>query len=195
MPSERFNEIARKLRRLERMMGGLADDAERKASLFGDDGAASPAGASHDEGAAGINASPRAGALKFDHESLAKLLLRLKQCRQVHMDDELFGNVSWDMLLTIFLEKNRQGSAIRSKVAILGANCPPTTGLRWLSLLEEEGLIRRFGADDDLRARLVELTDSGDQIMREYLDAAGSAIYETFVEMQVDASIQLETFQ
>lgn len=185
MSGKRFSEIATKLRRIERMMNGLAADAERKAVLFGEAGAVGP---SSDMRSKSTDAIP-----KFDRASLARLLLKLKDCRLNHIENDMFSNVSWDMLLTLYVEEMATGGPVLTKAVILGAGCAQSTGSRWIGHLEEQGLIRRFGASEDQRARMVEITDQGVEIMDDYLEAAGAVIYEAWIDMQVESAVELDS--
>ena len=59
--------------------------------------------------------------------------------------------------------------------ACIGSAAPPTTGLRWLGVLADEGLVLREPDPDDQRRILVRLTERGAQAMDEYFAAAAEA--------------------
>ena len=116
-----------------------------------------------------------------------------KDCRLNHIENDMFSNVSWDMLLTLYVEEMATGGPVLTKAVILGAGCAQSTGSRWIGHLEEQGLIRRFGASEDQRARMVEITDQGVEIMDDYLEAAGAVIYEAWIDMQVESAVELDS--
>ena len=80
--------------------------------------------------------------------------------------DEIFhfpgfsASPAWDMVLDLYL---RDGAQRRTSVtdACLGARCPPTTGLRWLRVLEDMGLIARAADPNDRRRTYISLTNDG----------------------------------
>ena len=56
--------------------------------------------------------------------------------------------------------------------ACIGSAAPPTTGLRWLGVLAEQGLVLREHDPEDQRRVLVRLTERGLAAMDEYFAAA-----------------------
>jgi hypothetical protein len=75
-------------------------------------------------------------------------------------DATLFGEPAWDILLDLFIaagEKKR----ISITSACIGAAAPPTTALRWLTILERSGLVEREGDERDQRRSYVRLTKLG----------------------------------
>lgn len=181
MPNQKFAEIAQKLRRVERMIGGLAKDAEEKARIF-------HWSAEHGSGEVGKGAKPsrnQAGSA-FDRLALARLLLTLKERRHDHLDAQQTSNISWEILLALFAEGEGGKKGLSTKSLCLTAKVPLTTGNRWISSLEEEGLVRRYGVEDDQRLSMVELSPAGALMMEQYLDSAGGAIYEMFIDMKLE---------
>lgn len=80
----------------------------------------------------------------------------------------LFGEPAWDILLDLFI---RQASSERVlvKSACIGAAAPATTALRWLNVLEEQGLLSIAIDPEDRRSKLVSLTPRGFESMLRYL--------------------------
>lgn len=80
--------------------------------------------------------------------------------------DDIFGmqgfsvTPGWDIMLDLFQAKS-QGIKISVTSACIGAACPPTTGLRWLQVLESEHLVERNPDESDRRRTVVELTHGG----------------------------------
>ena len=90
--------------------------------------------------------------------------------------DKIFGlhgfavSPAWDMMLDLYQAKMK-GRAISVTSACIGAACPPTTGLRWLQVLENEGLVRRKPDPEDKRRVVVEVTDAGRDAVERALTA------------------------
>ncbi|EGD58967.1 regulatory protein, MarR [Novosphingobium nitrogenifigens DSM 19370] len=84
----------------------------------------------------------------------------------------LFGEPAWDILLDVFIaQKSRQELQVSS--VCIEAGVPSTTILRWLSRLEQEGLIYRASDNVDGRRRFVRLTDAGEELMHRVIAAIG----------------------
>lgn len=86
----------------------------------------------------------------------------------------LFGEPAWDILLDVFIaQKSRREVQVSS--VCLDAGVPSTTILRWLTRLEQEGLIYRASDNVDGRRRYVRLTEAGDALMERVLDVVNIA--------------------
>lgn len=83
---------------------------------------------------------------------------------------ELFGEPAWDILLDLYIA-HAEGKPVSVSSACIGSAAPPTTGLRWLGVLAEEGLIVRENDADDHRRVLVRLTRSGITAMESFFDS------------------------
>jgi len=84
---------------------------------------------------------------------------------------ELFGEPAWDILLDLYVA-DVGGKPVSVSSACIGSAAPPTTGLRWLGVLAEQGLVLREHDPEDQRRVLVRLTDRGLAAMDEYFAAA-----------------------
>ena len=73
---------------------------------------------------------------------------------------ELFGEPAWDILLDLYIAQ-AEGKPVSVSSACIGSAAPPTTGLRWLGVLADEGLVVRENDADDNRRELVRLTRTG----------------------------------
>lgn len=87
----------------------------------------------------------------------------------------LFGEPAWDILLDLYLAGER-GTPVSISSACLAGGTAPTTGLRWLSILDEHGLIERERNSSDGRMSWVRLSAIGRSQMRAYLADALSLI-------------------
>lgn len=84
---------------------------------------------------------------------------------------ELFGEPSWDMLLDLFIAQGR-ARPVSVSSACIASSTPQSTALRYVGLLEREGLIRRAKDPQDGRRQYLELTDVGFSSMQAYLAEA-----------------------
>ena len=90
----------------------------------------------------------------------AAAVLKARRFRNGLLGRALFGEPAWDMLLSLYV-----AASSGSKVSVSGladwSECPHTTGLRWLQVLEAERLAKRTPHPADKRISLVELTSEG----------------------------------
>lgn len=102
---------------------------------------------------------------------LAKVVetYKARRRRKRYMAADLFGEPGWDLLLDLFAAR-LQNRSISVSSACIAADVPSTTGLRWLGVLEQSGLIERIENDADQRVTWVKLTDSASQTMFEFFE-------------------------
>lgn len=113
--------------------------------------------------------------LEVDSLKLAVTLYGLRRKRDAACARRgLFGEPGWDILLDLYIADRRRMEVQVSSVC-LDAGVPSTTILRWISRLEEEGLIYRIADSSDARRRYVRLTESGHDMMRNVLRAMSGA--------------------
>jgi hypothetical protein len=119
--------------------------------------------------------SEKSGApLGFSDDKLATIarsIYRTRQRRTHYFDPSLFGEPAWDMLIDLFIAKIR-GARVSSTSLCLAAGVPQATGLRWIQILEGQGLLRRFRAPDDGRLMLIEITAQAYHLMRKCVGEA-----------------------
>lgn len=89
-----------------------------------------------------------------------------------------FGEPAWDVLLDLFIH-HVQDKPVSVTSACLASASPPTTGLRWLGVLEQANFVARAPDPDDGRVTLVRLTDKGLQILREVVGNYIAAVHNT----------------
>jgi DNA-binding MarR family transcriptional regulator len=100
--------------------------------------------------------------------SLATNIARSRQQREQYFPQDIFGEPGWDILLDLYtLDADGRGVSVTN--ASLAGNTPPTTGLRWLKLLEQKGLVSRLQSERDRRVTWVRLTSSAQARMHDYL--------------------------
>jgi hypothetical protein len=101
----------------------------------------------------------------------AKGLYRARQRRNAIFAgfEHLFGEPAWDMLLELYIAW-LDGRVIGVTHATVASGATPTTGLRYMALLERAGLLARWADPDDRRCTLLLLTDRGGEIMTRYVE-------------------------
>jgi hypothetical protein len=81
-----------------------------------------------------------------------------------------FGEPAWDIILDLVISESRN-KRVSIKDAIIASCAPSTTALRWLSVLEEHGVIQRFRDVTDARRTFIELTPLGREKVRAALSS------------------------
>lgn len=87
---------------------------------------------------------------------------------------ELFGEPAWDILLDLYIA-HADGKHVSVSSACIGSAAPATTGLRWLGVLAQEGLIVRENDVDDQRRVMVRLSTAGLAAMNRFFEAVETA--------------------
>jgi hypothetical protein len=94
---------------------------------------------------------------------------------KIFQSEELFGEPAWDILLDLFIAaKERRRVSVTS--ACIGSAVPATTALRWISILERQGLLMREADPGDARRVYVRLSPSGYEAMLEYFSASSRSV-------------------
>jgi hypothetical protein len=94
-----------------------------------------------------------------------------RQRAQIFGSAELFGEPAWDILLDLYIAQ-AEGKAVSVSSACIGSASPATTGLRWLAVLTDQGLIAREADAQDNRRIMVRLTERGITAMERFLKLA-----------------------
>lgn len=106
-----------------------------------------------------------------NHLALARQAYTLRRKRaSIFGNPDLFGEPAWDILLDLFIAQ-AEGKPVSVSSACIGSASPATTGLRWLGVLADEGLIVRENDAGDNRRVLVRLTPAGQAAMERFFDA------------------------
>lgn len=106
-----------------------------------------------------------------------------RQLRLKYLPASLFGEAGWDILLELF-KCDLQGRNATVKAACCAAEpVAPTTSLRWIVILEDEGLIARSSSPGDRRITWLSLTPKGVEIVRGYIIARDAFRNRTSPEM------------
>lgn len=118
------------------------------------------------EGSAGHQPS---GQAHSPAASMAEQFLRLRRRRDKIFGARLFADPAWDMLLDLFLVKEKGLRPISTSSLCIASAVPSTTALRWIETLVQEGLFSRHADPVDKRRTFVHLTDAAWQKMHELL--------------------------
>jgi DNA-binding MarR family transcriptional regulator len=124
----------------------------------------------------------RSGSLPFrplsDELVLAARLRRVitaRQARRHFFHPSLLAQPSWEMLLEAYLafleEREISVSALSDAAAV-----PATTGLRWVSKLEDEQMLVRKSDPLDNRRVWIELSPRGVSAMTRYFESIANAL-------------------
>lgn len=115
--------------------------------------------------------SPRRGAL-----TLARKVYALRRKRAaIFGNPDLFGEPAWDILLDLFIA-DAEGKDVSVSSACIGSAAPATTGLRWLGVLANEGLIIREPDPADQRRVLVRLTAAARAGMERFFETVAETL-------------------
>ena len=107
----------------------------------------------------------------FGDDLLAKLAreeYELRRSRQCFLDEDLFSEPAWDILLDLFAS-GVEGRKISVTSSCVASGVPRSTAMRYLAELEERGLVRRSGSERDGRVHYLSLTDFGSAKVKQAL--------------------------
>jgi hypothetical protein len=110
-----------------------------------------------------------------DFETLSDVLYRERRLRiEVFEGSKLFREPGWDMLLDLMTATNK-GKRLSVTSLCIGSCVPLTTALRWIGILEQEGLVTREIDNQDARRFHIALSADGYKKMKKYLCALHGA--------------------
>ncbi|WP_233996698.1 MarR family winged helix-turn-helix transcriptional regulator [Porphyrobacter sp. CACIAM 03H1] len=116
-------------------------------------------------------ASVRSSRPGHSHLVLARKIYALRRKRaSIFGNPDLFGEPAWDILLDLYIAQG-EGKQVSVSSACIGSAAPATTGLRWLSVLADQGLVVRENDPEDHRRVLVRLTGAGLTAMDRFFEA------------------------
>jgi hypothetical protein len=90
---------------------------------------------------------------------IAEWLYRSRQDRPGVEDHRLFGEPAWDMLLDLYVHQAK-GLSTSITGACIGSHAPPTTALRYVELLHDQGWIEKIPDESDRRRSFLALTSA-----------------------------------
>lgn len=84
-------------------------------------------------------------------------LIRARRARDRFFAAKLFADPAWDILLDLYAAHLERGEVSVSSLCYASAT-PPTTGLRWIALMTDAGLLERVADPRDKRRQIICLT-------------------------------------
>lgn len=105
--------------------------------------------------------------------------------RRKFVDLEIYGEAAWSILLDLYINRVL-GKNTSVTSACIASEVPPTTALRYIALLEAEGLVISTGAENDHRVRWLKLTPLAVSAVERYLVA--KADYAEVIKHQGDCN-------
>jgi len=100
--------------------------------------------------------------------STIRAMIRARRLRDQYFSGELFADPAWDMLLDLLLARLEQRTVAVSSLCIAAA-VPPTTALRWIKRLTDEGIFVRTADPRDGRRVFIDLSDGAADAMATYI--------------------------
>ncbi|MBW8744838.1 MAG: winged helix DNA-binding protein [Sphingomonas sp.] len=113
----------------------------------------------------------RGGETEMPGISAIRAMIRARRLRDQYFSGELFADPAWDMLLDLLLARIEQRTVAVSSLCIAAA-VPPTTALRWIKRLTDEGIFVRTADPRDGRRVFIDLSDEAADAMANYIRAA-----------------------
>jgi hypothetical protein len=93
---------------------------------------------------------------------------RRRALRSSYFNPDYFsGEAAWSMLLDLAASRI-EGKRISVTSACLASEVPPTTALRWISLLEDDGMVVRENDLSDKRRTFLQITDKAMNLISLY---------------------------
>ncbi len=100
-----------------------------------------------------------------------RAIIRLRRLRDRFFRSDLFADPAWDMLLDLMAARMERIHVAVSSLCIAAA-VPPTTALRWIRTLSDNGILVRVADPEDGRRAFMQLSDGAAAGMTAYLSAA-----------------------
>ena len=106
-------------------------------------------------------------------EHIVKKLIAERRRRYSFFPEGLFADPAWEILLTLALAESRHQRLSVSKLCSR-VDMPPTTTLRWIGKLTDEGLLLRRDDLHDKRRKYIELSPDAFAMMGAFCSTAGA---------------------
>lgn len=103
------------------------------------------------------------------------VLIILQGLRSKYIHYELLFDPVWNMLLDLSMAKLR-GVRVSVSSACLASGVPETTALRYLTIMQDRGLVERYPDPRDKRRTFVQVSREGEGLVLEYVEKARSLI-------------------
>ena len=99
--------------------------------------------------------------------------IKLRRLRERFFDAELFADPAWDILLDL-KAATQEGQKVSVSSLCIAAAVPPTTALRWITAMTENGMLVRQQDPDDARRVFIGLSDETNTKLDDYFAATAS---------------------
>lgn len=169
---------ASQLARLSDELGRLSEMIE---ILMRDGAPVAPSSASYTAPCAASLGAPRNGYRAAPAEDATgrtqltaqniRALLRARRLRDQLLPGGLFADPAWDILLDLMAARLEDRRVSVSSLCI-AAFVPPTTALRWIRQLTDQGLLVRQADDVDGRRAFISLSEEGAQAVEQWFAAS-----------------------
>lgn len=100
-------------------------------------------------------------------------VIRARRLRGNYFNDDLFADPAWDMMLDL-LAARMEGRQVSVSSLCVASAVPPTTALRWITLLCAKAILVRASDPADARRTLITLSDDAAGRLSAYLEVAQS---------------------
>ncbi|WP_448662511.1 MarR family transcriptional regulator [Sphingomonas sp. CJ20] len=101
---------------------------------------------------------------------MAKALYQARRQRGRYFGEvaTAFTEPAWDLMLDLYIARS-EGRRVSVSSAAIAADVPPTTALRWIAHLEQEGILRRESDPADRRRTWLSLVENAYYQMERYV--------------------------
>ena len=106
------------------------------------------------------------------HYDCAEKIYNLRRKRDRTFKQGLFSDPAWDILLDLYISE-RHKKEIYVTSACLAAGVPASTGLRWITVLIQNGYVERREDQADARRSLLSLTPLGRELLDSLFEQMG----------------------
>ena len=99
-------------------------------------------------------------------------LLKLRRKRESYFHKDLFADPAWDILLDLYAAQ-LEGKKVSVSSLCIAASVPPTTALRWITTMTEDGLLEREHDPQDARRVFIRQSTAANDSLRQYCAEIG----------------------
>lgn len=114
---------------------------------------------------------PGTAARKLDAASI-RAVVRARRLRDHFFRSDLFSDPAWDMMLDL-LAARLEGQRVAVSSLCIAAAVPPTTALRWIKTLCDDGIFVRTTDPADSRRVYIELGEETAKRLEAYFKSVG----------------------
>ena len=150
----RLQQLSEEVGRIAAVLAALSEHEAAAAALAAVEGVSGPEGERLDAG-------------------FIRSMIRARRLRGHFFPSEIFADPAWDMLLDLMAARVEEQRVAVSSLCIAAA-VPPTTALRWIKILCDQGLFVRIADPEDGRRVFIELSAEAAAMMEAYLKAVQS---------------------